>query len=858
MFVHRRRTILAAVVAAPIALAGLPAVAGPRVVAHALPAATSSAAAPAAPEQHTDLAVPVAGATAAEAALAYARADHRGTGDLNVLSEDTDDIGSVVRLAQSVDGIPVLGGQIIVRLTGNSGSYVVRGTTDGTAAVTGSRTPTWSAAALERVVTHAAEKRFPGERVSAKAGDLVILPFGAGTLTRHVTVTLARTGGVHDVYVGARTGAVLLAVDRHKTVDVISTERNLAGQTVKVHADKAGGLFTLTDTTRKPYGPAIQAQYLTEIGEQPVEATRLPFGADDTERGTIDAHLDVAKAADYYRNVLGRNSIDGHGGDLIHVTGMNMVNAFWDGTQMVIGLGDAEYKPLSADVDVVAHEMSHGVIDHTAGFIYQSQSGALSEAYSDYFGNAVDVGQSASAMTAPRNGLIGEDLCRTLSPIKCAIRNLDDGRTVNDYTGTLADIGGVHLNATIYGGALWDIRRAMRPSLSDRVVFRGLFAYMTPWSTFTDGRDATLAAAADLGLTAAQRAAITKAFDSRGIVRGWERDGRTDADRTLLSDLPFFTDWYPPVAGGSRWALADIDMYGNWPTAFKTGRTDGTGTERVALPDGFTLGDLAVDGRYVAATGLTADEIGVWLYDTVTKKGTWLARSDASHFYVYPTVAGGRVAWQDSATVNDKPDISVYVKDLATNVVRELDKPGDVAVHFPSLSRTTLVHVQGPMTAKDLVVRDAATLKVIATKRIVTGDVDTTFIPTALTSQVVWSYVNGDREWPLGPEVTEFVSPRNLSSKRILNRLDLPTLWPANLIAQATETAFTQIRPKSLLGASPEVIQKPLAGGNAVPVTCDKGGAYLFAADQKQAVVWLSGAQGKVDLVMRSTPAGPC
>lgn len=91
-----------------------------------------------------------------------------------------------------------------------------------------------------------------------------------------------------------------------------------------------------------------------------------------------------------------------------------------------------------------------------------------------------------------------------------------------------------------------------------------------------------------------------------------------------------------------------------------------------------------------------------------------------------------------------------------------------------------------------------------------------------------------------------------------MGALPLPVSFPAALTAQATETAFTQIRPASLLTAHPEAVQKPLAGGTAVPVTCDRGGAYLYAADEGTKVVWLSGAQGKVDLVMRNKPAGPC
>ena len=884
----RRRSALAALVAAPIALGSLPALAGPAPAAASAPSADSATPVPGSafgawesatvkpvsgsdaratprttvPEPaavRTGLSVPAPGATAGAAALAYASGNHRGRGDLQILSESTDELGTVVRLAQRVDGIPVLGGQYVVRLDGRPGSYVVRGTTDGTATAlppAGAAGATVPTATLERVFTQMAQRRYPAERISVKAGELVIVPIGSGVLTRRMSLTVGRSGEVRDVYLGASTGSVVLDLTRRKEIDVTSTERTLHGAQVRVHADKSGGQYALTDVTRAPRGPAIVGKRVTEDGAWvPITQARLPFGADETQRGSIDAHLDVAATADYYQKVLGRNGIDGQGGDLIHVTGEQMVNAYWDGGQMVIGLGDDEYLPLSADVDVVGHEMTHGVIDHTAGFIYQSQSGAMHEAYADYFGNAVDNGQSAAAMGTPGTGLLGENLCRTLAPGKCALRNLDDGRTVKDYTGTLVDLGGVHLNATIFGGALWDIRQALDPTLADKVIYRGLSAYLGPWATFTDAREATLAAAKELKLTAAQQAVIVKAFDVRGIVRGWEMKAPTDADRVLMSDLPAFSDWNPPVAGGGRWAIDTLDPVTG---SFFTGRTDGTAAEWVEVPDGQRVIELATDGRYVAATTTDWVTMRLWLYDTTTKKGAWVAQDDMAHFYAYPSLAGGRLAWQDSYDSSDGPDAMINVATIGSGQIRRLESAGESAAHLPSLSARTLAHVEGPRTRKDLVVRDAATLKVVARKRVVDSDLDTTWRPVALNDKVVWTFVDWHREWPNGPKVTAYVSPRTLTSKRVLNEIALPTPWYAELTLQATESAMTQIRPKSLLTFHREVIQKPLAGGTAVPVTCDKGGAYLFHVDEGKAVVWLSGAQGKIDLVMRKTPAGPC
>jgi Zn-dependent metalloprotease len=70
--------------------------------------------------------------------------------------------------------------------------------------------------------------------------------------------------------------------------------------------------------------------------------------------------------------------------------GRNYQNAFWDGTQMIYGDGDGEvFGSFTADLDIIGHELTHGVTQHEAGLVYQFQSGALNEHFSDVFGALV-------------------------------------------------------------------------------------------------------------------------------------------------------------------------------------------------------------------------------------------------------------------------------------------------------------------------------------------------------------------------------------------------------------------------------------------------------------------------------------
>ncbi len=113
---------------------------------------------------------------------------------------------------------------------------------------------------------------------------------------------------------------------------------------------------------------------------------------------------------DFYRDVLGRNSIDNLGINLdANVNyGASFDNAFWDGTRMVFGNGDGViFQDFTNDVDAPGHELTHGVTQDTAGLQYTDQPGALNEATSDIFGACIDArvhGQDAGSF----NWLIGE------------------------------------------------------------------------------------------------------------------------------------------------------------------------------------------------------------------------------------------------------------------------------------------------------------------------------------------------------------------------------------------------------------------------------------------------------------------
>ena len=184
-----------------------------------------------------------------------------------------------------------------------------------------------------------------------------------------------------------------------------------------------------------------------------------------------------------WREAYGRNSLDGRGLPLLATVhyGRRYDNAFWDGTRMVFGDGDGVvFLGFTRSLDVIGHELAHGVTQYTSGLNYRGQSGALNESVSDVFG--VLVTQYARRQTAAEaDWLVGADL---LAPDVrgVALRSMaapgtayDDPRLgtdpqpahLDDYVDTTADNGGVHINsgipnkafhvvATTLGGFAWE------------------------------------------------------------------------------------------------------------------------------------------------------------------------------------------------------------------------------------------------------------------------------------------------------------------------------------------------------------------------------------------------------------------
>ncbi|HLO14693.1 MAG TPA: M4 family metallopeptidase [Anaerolineales bacterium] len=229
---------------------------------------------------------------------------------------------------------------------------------------------------------------------------------------------------------------------------------------------KPGGI--IEGVMAPPKGSASREVYTCAFqwGEPPPFTLMRGEGDPLTQDEAVNAAYNHGGAVrDYYKNKLGRNSIDNLGMNQIHNVhfGVQYVNAFWDGTKMTYGDGDgAVFTIFTKDPDVVAHELTHGVTQHTSNLIYSDQSGALNEHFSDVFGSVIQQaidGQTAhDADWLMGDGIMGPVLAgealRSMKAPGTAYDNNIIGKDpqpdhISHYYFTPWDNGGVHTNSGI-------------------------------------------------------------------------------------------------------------------------------------------------------------------------------------------------------------------------------------------------------------------------------------------------------------------------------------------------------------------------------------------------------------------------
>ncbi len=344
---------------------------------------------------------------------------------------------SFIRLQQLHEGLPVIGGELVVQLDADNGVMSAHGKTSPDAALDAA------------------------PRVSAAQAKEAALRIVAGQ-TGADPATLFATEPELSVYdpglLDHREGFARILVWRLEV--------------------KAAGLspineFVLIDATNGR--PSLHFNQIADAKNRTIYDSNNVRTSDNALPGTVPvrteggapsgiADADLAydylgDTYDFYYSNFGRDSLDGLGLNLVatvrycpndSTSPCPYTNAFWNGTQMVFGQGYA-----AAD-DVVGHELTHGVTQYTSGLFYYMQSGAISESLSDIFGEFVDLTNGRGTDTAALRWKMGEDLPGG------AVRDMKDPPSMSTMFGPYpdrmtsgnffcgsSDNGGVHINSSV-------------------------------------------------------------------------------------------------------------------------------------------------------------------------------------------------------------------------------------------------------------------------------------------------------------------------------------------------------------------------------------------------------------------------
>lgn len=456
-----------------------------------------------------------AGDAIADAAKAwlgdFALANFQALGDEKFVATavEGDELGMVhVRFTQELNGLKVDGASIIVHADATTGEVY---------AVNGDFVPNRfvaKAAIVEGGRSISSVLRQAGIRGSIETAPELAYIFDDGNTTLAWKTLVAYKGENGD--------------PARDWFYVDATNGSLVTQLATIHSAKSWRSYSANNGTSLP-GTLRCTGTQTCGGDVAVQA----------------AHDNASATYDYYNVKFGRDSLNNAGLTLTSTAhySSNYNNAFWNSSQMVYGDGDGStFIALSRSLDVVAHELTHGVTEYTSGLVYNREPGALNEALSDIFGAAteawVDGGVSADTWK------LGEDIY-TPGVSGDALRFMDnptaDGYSADYYPERLYpscspnqnnDYCGVHGNSGIAnlafkllvtGGTHPRNKTTVNVpgigmSKAEQIFYRAQVNYLTSSTTFEGARNATAQAATDLyGSSSAEVNAVHQAWCAVGV-----------------------------------------------------------------------------------------------------------------------------------------------------------------------------------------------------------------------------------------------------------------------------------------------------------------------------------------------------
>lgn len=489
----------------------------------------------------------VDGATAATIAffsrhpeLGLARPDAR----LAPRAVERDELGMVhVKMQQLAHGVPVRGGEVAAHYAADGSlasidAKIADGIDDA------DPRPSLSsgdalAAARAHVATEDASVTSADLRAE-KAPALTFLP--SGQLVWAMRIAADEPAIVRRwAFVDAKTGAVESYDDLHRAT---MSAKGYDGKTKTVQTDINNGVYVLRDVSRTTNGlHTASVKNTTDLAKN--EYVSSTNGTTWDPVG-IDAHAHTAMTWDYFKTAHGRLSYDNLSGQMVSFIhyDKNLDNAFNQGGGVVV-YGDGApgvSRPNAVALDIVAHEITHGVTETSSGLVYQQQAGALNEAISDIFGAVVEHQYEPDATKnwmhsedAYLDGKAIRDLKTPRASRPIGIDGLEYPRHMKEYAALplTLDQGGVHVNSLVIDHTAYlmamggtnevskiNVARGIGWENLAKVWYRANTRYFLTTTNFVEAAKGTLTAAKDLSLSTEDQDTIECAWIATGVLEG--------------------------------------------------------------------------------------------------------------------------------------------------------------------------------------------------------------------------------------------------------------------------------------------------------------------------------------------------
>ncbi len=467
------------------------------------------------------------------------------------------------RADQYYAGVRVFGGEVVrQRRNGQTVSVFASLYTD----IDLDPTPRLSPAEARRRV----EARTGAVLGPTRTPELIVLPLDGGGYVLAYRIRAATPADLTVFFLNANTGEVALEYRDLQTQSAVGRGVGVLGDTKKLSVFPQGGQFVTRDRLRPPdiltYDLAGDLRRVIDFlnGHLDLGASDLGADADNewNDGAAVDAHAYAGWTYDYYFKRFGRRGLDNRDlgmRSVVHpvrrqdlstypssIVSTYFLNAFYAGDGvMVYGEGlPAGYVLASTRqtvdyfagaLDIVAHELTHGITDYSSNLIYRNESGALNEAFSDIMGTSVEFFfQPAGSRAREADYLVGEDVIRP-----GGIRSMANPAQFGDpdhysrrYVGTL-DNGGVHTNSGIANHAFYlaveggtnrtsglrvdGVGSGNREQI-EKVFYRAFTLLLPANATFAVARVACEQAARDLyGASSAAFRAVQQAWAAVGV-----------------------------------------------------------------------------------------------------------------------------------------------------------------------------------------------------------------------------------------------------------------------------------------------------------------------------------------------------